>query len=684
LAPLRPQEPIAYRFESCAMVFCCSPSVLGWGSIGQLKERSVKHMSQVGSRRYLPFATLRAVLLGAGLALTFGASAHDSASASRNTGGDPLQGRPAASPGSSKQASGILAIIHSDDFTHGNSTHTLVVHEDNGRDTPVRFTGIPPALGTRVSVTGALGTDGGIDSAEVTTATSLAPMDLAAMTGSQNAIFILVKFLDTASVPFTQADVQNAAVTSSGSVANYFQEVSFGQKLLNITVTPWLTAQTNTSTSCDYTAIANAANSAATAAGYSLGNYTNKFYVMPHNSACGWMGLAYLGSPYEAWSNGYNSVQVYTHELGHNFTLDHAGTVNCGTLVIGTGCSVAEYGDPFDTMGNQAAMHYNSMQKSLLGWLPASSVITHTGGTATYSLSPIETGGALTYAVKIAAGSNRTYWIEYRQPLGFDIGLSSKPNNGVQIRVSAPFQNASGYDDTELLDMTPGSTGGFGDATLVAGQSYTDSTYGITISVPSVSATLATVQVSSAALAATSTAVTSSLNPAAAGTSVTFTATVTGKSPTGTVNFTANGAALCSAALSSGVAKCASASLPAGTDSIVAKYSGDTANATSTSPTLAETVTAVVDTTPPVVTIMNPTNGATVSGMVTISVKATDNVAVGSITLSVDGAVVATTNSSSVNYKWNTRKAASGTHTISVVAKDMSGNQGTASIQAKK
>ena len=43
----------------------------------------------------------------------------------------------------------------------------------------------------------------------------------------------------------------------------------------------------NTSTTCDYSAIAGAANSAATAAGYSLGNYTNKFYVMPHNSACG-------------------------------------------------------------------------------------------------------------------------------------------------------------------------------------------------------------------------------------------------------------------------------------------------------------------------------------------------------------------------------------------------------------
>src|SRR5206468_723139 len=237
------------------------------------------------------------------------------------------------------------------------------------------------------------------------------------------------------------------------------------------------------STSCDYSAIASAANSAAAKAGYSLSNYTNKFYVMPHNSACGWMGLAYIGYPYLAWSNGYNQLQVYTHELGHNFTLDHAGSVNCGTQVIGAGCSVAEYGDLFDAMGNKTAMHYNAMQKAVLGWLPPSSVVSHTGGTATYSLSPIETGGAATYAVKIAAASNRTYWIEYRQPLGFDVGLASYPHNGVQIRVASPFQNTSGYDDTELLDMTPGSPGGFGDATLLAGNGYTDSTNHITISV---------------------------------------------------------------------------------------------------------------------------------------------------------------------------------------------------------
>ena len=47
----------------------------------------------------------------------------------------------------------------------------------------------------------------------------------------------------------------------------------------------------------------------------------------------------------------------------------------------------------------------------------------------------------------------------------------------------------------------------------------------------------------------------------------------------------------------SGVARCTSSSLPAGTNSIVAKYSGDAANSTSTSPALSQSVISVPDAT---------------------------------------------------------------------------------------
>jgi hypothetical protein len=87
--------------------------------------------------------------------------------------------------------------------------------------------------------------------------------------------------------------------------------------------------------------------------------------------------------------------------------------------------------------------------------------------------------------------------------------------------------------------------------------------------------------------ATTTTSVVSSLNPSTYGQSVSFTATVSGFSPTGTVRFTANGTTIsgCSAvALSaSPTATCTTTALPAGTSAIVATYSGDSNNQSSTS-----------------------------------------------------------------------------------------------------
>jgi len=112
---------------------------------------------------------------------------------------------------------------------------------------------------------------------------------------------------------------------------------------------------------------------------------------------------------------------------------------------------------------------------------------------------------------------------------------------------------------------------------------------------------------------------------------------------------------------------------------------GNSASSTAVTVTVASvTVPAPADTTAPTVTITSPGNSSSVSGVVTVSAKASDNVAIGSLSLYLDGAMVSGGNSTSVSYKWNTKKAASGTHTISAIAKDTSGNQSSTSIQVKK
>jgi len=93
------------------------------------------------------------------------------------------------------------------------------------------------------------------------------------------------------------------------------------------------------------------------------------------------------------------------------------------------------------------------------------------------------------------------------------------------------------------------------------------------------------------AVGATSTARVSSLNPSTVGQSVTFTATVTGASPTGTVQFKDGAANLGSAvAMSGNVATLTTSALAQGSHAITAVYGGDANNATSTSPVVNQVV----------------------------------------------------------------------------------------------
>lgn len=92
------------------------------------------------------------------------------------------------------------------------------------------------------------------------------------------------------------------------------------------------------------------------------------------------------------------------------------------------------------------------------------------------------------------------------------------------------------------------------------------------------------------------------------------------------------------------------------------------------------TTTAPPDTTPPSVTIASPVDGAQVNGQVTIMVTSSDNVAVANVTIAIDGTVVFTGNARSASYRWSAKKASSGLHTITAVARDTSGNERSTSI----
>ena len=533
-----------------------------------------------------------------------------------------------AEPKAIGEIDGTLALLHADYFADDRSTFIYEVHDKAGNVRRLRMASTPAALepGVKVRVLGRIESDNDSMTPErIVVLERAAPTseksDSVVKAATANSVLVIMaNFSNTAAPAYSSAQAQQVMTSNADSVANFFREASYGQQVMNVTVTPgWVTMGMPQPASCgsnDWRGIGTAAESAAKAlgGGYDPATYNFVVYVFPTVPACGWLGLAYISYPHKAWINGVNTFRTSTiaHEMGHNFGLLHAASLRCNGVAIGGSCTSSEYGDPYSAMGNKGATHYNAMQKAKLAWIPATSVRTHSGGSATYTLSPLEVAGGATYAVKIPTGAaNRTYWLEFRQPIGFDSVLASFPNNGAQIRVASPFETqCSGCDqysdDTQLLDMTPG-TSSFNDATLPQGQTFSDATYGINVTVLSATASGLTVQVGTGgsappAQATTATAVASSTNPAVTGSTVTLTATVTGNAPTGTIRFADNGVTIigCSTAILGGSgnarsATCVTNALSTGGHAIVASYPGDASNLPSTSAAFTQTMNAPVN-----------------------------------------------------------------------------------------
>jgi Big-like domain-containing protein len=80
------------------------------------------------------------------------------------------------------------------------------------------------------------------------------------------------------------------------------------------------------------------------------------------------------------------------------------------------------------------------------------------------------------------------------------------------------------------------------------------------------------------------------------------------------------------------------------------------------------------DTTPPTVALVLPTAGQTVSGVVTITASASDNVGVTRIDYMQDGQVLGVLSPPAFTFSWNTAAVSNGAHTLTARAYDAAGN----------
>jgi hypothetical protein len=372
--------------------------------------------------------------------------------------------------------------------------------DSGGTRLSLHFATNPPAhlTGDRVRVRGVvlanmLALDSGTTSVEILAA----PPAGSNTFGDQRTLVLLVNFQDNPIEPYTLPYANGVVFTTA---SDFDREGSYQQTWLTGLVAGWYTIAMSSNV-CDSVMLASLAQQAATAAGIKLSLYKRYVYAFPHN-ACSWWGMGTVGgNPSQAWINGEFELKVVAHEMGHNFGLFHAHTLDCGSSPIVPPCTWTDYGDTLDIMGNTPG-HFSAFMKERLGWLAydTSPPIITVQTDATYQLEPLESapdGGAK--ALRILRSTDPTtgrrtwFYVELRQAIGFDGFLSngySNVVNGVVIRTGSESDGNSSY----LLDMTP-QTDDWTDPALVSGLSFTDPLSGVTVKTTSVSSTGASVTV---------------------------------------------------------------------------------------------------------------------------------------------------------------------------------------------
>ncbi len=293
----------------------------------------------------------------------------------------------------------------------------------------------------------------------------------------------------------------------------------------------------------------------------------------------------------------------------------------------------------------------------------------HSGSTGTLS------GGQVVnqWSTSTAVGSSLNPSV-YGQSVNFTANVTSSggtPTGTVQF-------NIDGIAFGSPVTLSSGSATSTSTSTLAVGTHTVTATYSGATGYAGSGGSLSGGEVVNSATAAT--VVTSSLNPSAFNQSVTFTATINGEyglvkgrrakpNVTGTVDWSSNTGCGTTAVTSGnpGTATCATSSLPVGTNTITATYSGDSNHGGGTGTLSGGQVVDQAPATTAVTSSLNPaTYGQSVS--FTANVTSSAGTPTGTVQFNVDGSLFDTeTLVSGSATSVSTSTLAVGTHTVTAV-----------------
>ncbi len=314
----------------------------------------------------------------------------------------------------------------------------------------------------------------------------------AAALGPLKVAVVLANFSDNRATPFTADQIRATVFATSGlSVNTFYQQQSggatsvVGRDSSAGDVYGWYQLPM-ASTGCDTRQMATRARSAAAAEGADLSTYDHVVYFFPTASACSFGGLGALPGK-ESWINGYNSVRIITHELGHNLGVHHASSLACTgsgeRVALSSTCTSSEYGDPVSIMGTGINL-MSAFHRAQLGQLTAvrQQTIKLEGS---YALGSVNEIGAIRPGLLLVPRRitgrpvTQHFALETRTAASpFDAFSATAPAvTGVTVRL-VPLLTTS--TQTQLVDTTP-ATATVVDAPLQPGQTFTDPLTGIVI-----------------------------------------------------------------------------------------------------------------------------------------------------------------------------------------------------------
>jgi len=532
--------------------------------------------------------------------------------------------------------------------------------------------------------------------------------------GEQKTVFLLVNFRNTPQPSLTTSQVTDFL---TNTLNPYYIENSFNEISVTGDVFGWYTLPIDQT--CNYTSVRNQAISISDNDVY-FPNYSRLIIITPFGPSCGWAGISSVGKVTVYTADGYLSMSwagihsyygtnllVVGHELGHGFGNHHASFLDCGDVTIADlGCTVSEYGDSYDILGNMYAFQYNVPHKEYVGWFEPTNFITVTQN-GTYVLEPIERQTTNLKALKIQRKTSDYLFIEYRQPIGYDT-LTYPSSN---IYDGALLHTLYSANKTLLLDPTPLDSKS--NIALTVGSSFTDPATATRISVTGKTSNALTLNV---ALGKTE-----FIPPTITINSPTTGTTISGLVPVSAVAFSESGIQSVEFYLDtiekSGLIS-TDLEAPYGftwdtthvTDGYHFLYAiaydksgepwgvpGDSARTNiyiiisngvsptpttppaltpTPSPTRAPAPTPTLDTTPPSVSITYPINGGIVNrnSTVNITASATDNIGVLKVEFSINGILWCTDVTTPYNCSWRVPAKRNASYTIRAKAYDLTEN----------